>query len=206
MFVILDQPHSCCMVVHVRNTVLTHWGRLTHICFDKIITIGSDNGLSPSWTAPSHYLNQCWYILIGPLGINFSEIVLGIQTFPFTKIHLKVSSAKWRPFCLGLSVLNNSCWSVGFGQFMLVVIGNTWWRHQMETFSALLAICAGNSPVPVNSPHKGQWRGALMFSLICVWINGLVNNHEAGDLRRYCVHCDVTVMVTFHMTSFILLW
>ena len=40
-----------------------------------------------------------------------------------------------------------------------------WWRHQMETFSALLAICAGNSPVPVNSPHKGLWRGALMFSL-----------------------------------------
>ena len=41
-----------------------------------------------------------------------------------------------------------------------------WWRHQMEPFSALLALCAGNSPVPVNSPHKGQWRGALMFSLI----------------------------------------
>ena len=58
-----------------------------------------------------------------------------------------------------------------------------WWRHQMETFSALLAICAGNSPVPVNSPHKGQWRGAWMFSLICVWINGWVNNREAGDLR-----------------------
>ena len=38
---------------------------------------------------------------------------------------------------------------------------------------------------PVNSPHKGQWRGALVFSLICVWINGWVNNHEAGDLRRY---------------------
>ena len=42
-----------------------------------------------------------------------------------------------------------------------------WWRHQMETFSALLALCVGNSPVPVNSPHKGRWRGALMFSLIC---------------------------------------
>ena len=43
----------------------------------------------------------------------------------------------------------------------------SWWRHQMETFSALLALCAGNSPVPVNSPHKDQWRGAVMFSLIC---------------------------------------
>ena len=49
----------------------------------------------------------------------------------------------------------------------------------METFSASLALCAGNSPVPVNSPHRGQWRGALMFSLSCVWINGWVNNHEA---------------------------
>ena len=64
----------------------------------------------------------------------------------------------------------------------------------METFSALLAICAGNSPVPVNSPHKGQWRGALMFSLICAWINGWVNYQEAGDLRRNRTHYDVIVM------------
>ena len=47
---------------------------------------------------------------------------------------------------------------------------------------------------PVNFPHKGQWRGALMFTLICVRINGWVNNHEAGDLRRNRAHCDVTVM------------
>ena len=66
---------------------------------------------------------------------------------------------------------------------------NTWWRHQMETFSALLAICAG-----FNRGHKGQWRGALMFSLICVWIKGWVNNRDAGDLRRYRTHYDVTVM------------
>ena len=70
----------------------------------------------------------------------------------------------------------------------------SWWRHQMETFSALLALCAGNSPVPVNSPHKGQWRGALMFSLICAKINDWVNNREAGDLRRHLGHCDVIVM------------
>ena len=46
----------------------------------------------------------------------------------------------------------------------------------------------------VNSPHKGQWRRALMFSLICVWINGWVNNHEAGDLRRRRTQYDVIVM------------
>ena len=47
---------------------------------------------------------------------------------------------------------------------------------------------------PVNSPHKGQWRGALMFSLICAWIHGWVNNREAADLRRYRAHYDVTIM------------
>ena len=64
----------------------------------------------------------------------------------------------------------------------------------METFSALPPICARNSAVPGNSPHKGQWRGALMFSLICAWIYGWVNNREAGDLRRHRAHNDVTVM------------
>ena len=48
---------------------------------------------------------------------------------------------------------------------------------------------------PVNSPHKGQWRGSLMFSLICVWINGWVNNREAGDLKLYRAHYDVIVMI-----------
>ena len=65
-----------------------------------------------------------------------------------------------------------------------------WWRHQMETFSALLAICAGNSPVT----GEIQWRGALVFPLICVWINGWVNNREAGDLRHHRAHYDVIVM------------
>ena len=71
----------------------------------------------------------------------------------------------------------------------------TWWRHQMERFSALLALYTGIHRSQVNSPQKGQWRGALMFSLICVWINGRVNDREAGDLRRYRAHYDVTVML-----------
>ena len=71
----------------------------------------------------------------------------------------------------------------------------------MEPFPALLALCAGNSPVPVNSPHKGQWRGALMFSLIFAWVNDWVNNRETGDLRRHRDHYDVNVM---EMNVFIL--
>ena len=48
---------------------------------------------------------------------------------------------------------------------------------------------------PENSPHKGQWRGVLMFSLIWAWINGWVNNRAAGDLRRHRVHCHVTALL-----------
>ena len=64
----------------------------------------------------------------------------------------------------------------------------------METFPRYWPFVRGIHRSPVNSPHKGQWRGALMFYLICVWINGWVNNREAGDLRRYRAHYDVTVM------------
>ena len=68
------------------------------------------------------------------------------------------------------------------------------WRHQMKIFSALLAFCAGNSPVTGEFPHKSQWHGALMFSLIGAWMDDWVNNYEAGDLRRHRTHYDVTVM------------
>ena len=82
---------------------LTHWGRVTHICVSKIITIGSDNGLSPDRRQAIIGTNA-GILLIGPWGTNFSEISIGIQTFSFKKMHLKMSSAKWRPFCLGLNV------------------------------------------------------------------------------------------------------
>ena len=80
--------------------------------------------------------------------------------------------------------MDRACWHITYETYSI----RSWWHHQMETFSALLALCAGNSPASVNSPHKGQWRGALMFSLICAWINGWVNNREAGDLRRHRAH------------------
>ena len=69
-----------------------------------------------------------------------------------------------------------------------------WWRHQMETFPRYWPFVQGIHRSPVNSPHKGQWRGALGFSLICAWIDGWVNNREGGDLRRHRSHYDVIVM------------
>ena len=59
---------------------------------------------------------------------------------------------------------------------------------------------------PVNSPHKGKWCGALVFSLICAWINGWVNNREAGDLRRHHTHYDVSVMTYISGDASLALW
>ena len=79
---------------------LTHWGRATHICVSKLTIIGSDNGLSPGRHQAIIWTNY-GILLIGPLGSK-------IHTFSFNKIHLKTSSPKWRPFCLGLNVLTIS--------------------------------------------------------------------------------------------------
>ena len=76
----------------------------------------------------------------------------------------------------------------------------SWWRHQMETFSRNWPFVRGIHRSPVNSPHKGQWRGALIYSLICVWIKGWENNREAGDLRRYRAHYDVIVILFYGYT------
>ena len=64
------------------------------------------------------------------------------------------------------------------------------WKH----FPRYWPFVRGIHRSPVNSPHKGQWRGTLMCSMICAWINSWVNNREAGDFRRYRTHYDVTVM------------
>ena len=83
---------------------LTHSGWLMHICVSKLTIIGSDNGLLPGqrqgfvWT-------KAGILLIGPLGTNFSELFIEIHTISFTKMHLKMSSRKWGPFCLGLNEL-----------------------------------------------------------------------------------------------------
>ena len=82
-------------MLYILHTALTHWGRVTHICVSKLTVIGRRQAII--WT-------NAWMLLIGPLVKYISEIVIAIQTFSFAKMHLKMSSAKWRPLCFGLNV------------------------------------------------------------------------------------------------------
>ena len=83
--------------------LLTHWGRVTHICVGKLSIIGSHNALSPG-RRPSIIWTNAGILLIGPLGTNFSENWIGIEKFSIKEMHLKMS-AKWRLFGLGLNEL-----------------------------------------------------------------------------------------------------
>ena len=86
---------------------LTQWGRLAYICVGNVTIIGSNNGLSPGRRQAIIWTNART-LLIGPLGTKLSEILIGIYTFSVKKMHLKMSFAKWRPFCHGLNVQTSS--------------------------------------------------------------------------------------------------
>ena len=84
--------------------VLTHWGRVTHICVSKLSIIVSDNGLSSGRCRAIIWINAGIFV-IGPLGTNFSEILFEIYISLFKEIHMKLSLGIWQLFCLGLNVL-----------------------------------------------------------------------------------------------------
>ena len=133
-------PPKLCQTVSwiIWNGLLNHWGRVTHICVSKLTIIGSDNGLSPDrcqaiiWTSAG-------LLLIGPLGKNFSEILIKILTFSLKKMRLKVSSAQRRPFCLGLNVLNfcvisSSCSIIIFRTYCTLECNHHIWLLFVKTF------------------------------------------------------------------------
>ena len=91
------------------GNILTHWGWMTNICLSSLTIIVSDNDLLPGrrqaiiWTSAR-------ILLIEPLEKKFIEILIEIITFSFSNMHLKLSSDKWQPFCLGLNVLTHWGW------------------------------------------------------------------------------------------------
>ena len=94
------------LFLNYSGKALPHWGRVTHICVSKITIIGPDNGLSSGRRQAIFWTND-GILLIGPLGTNFSEILIEIYLFSFKKMHLKMSSGNWQPFCLGPNVLTH---------------------------------------------------------------------------------------------------
>ena len=91
-----------------KNSNLTHWGQVTRICVADLTITGSDNGLSPG-RHQAIIRTNAGISSIGPLGTNFSEILIETLTFSSKKMCFKMSSAKWRSFCL--NVLTNSCFN-----------------------------------------------------------------------------------------------
>ena len=149
---------------HDKDRLLTHWGRVTHICVGKLTSIGSDNGLSPGRRQAIIWSND-GILLIGPLGTNFSEILIGIQTFSFKKMPLKMSSAKWRPFCLGLNGL-------------IRAPNVMWWNPHN----------CGIQWTPVDYPYKDQLMLSYVFVFAVVGLNWLLKPQAAGDLRHHDAH------------------
>ena len=119
----------------ILHYIKTHWGRVTHICVSNLAIIGSDNGLSPGRRQAIIWTNA-GILLIGPIGTNFCENWIEIPTFSFTKMRLKVSSAKWRSFRLGLNVLIVFCihmgWSFCIMLFETDFTATMWWITAVE--------------------------------------------------------------------------
>ena len=123
------------------------------------------------------YIKPSWYRCI-----RFLEAIYYISFHILISVYQFVSN---NTYCVRFLVIM-SCTDTGVSVHDDVIK----WKHLPRYWPFVLGIHRS----PVNSPHKCQWRWALMFSLICVWINGWVNNREAGDWRRYRAHCDVTVI------------
>ena len=149
------------------------------------VIIGSGNGLSPVWRQAITWTNA-GLLSVGLLGKKSVNFESEFYYFHSRKCIWKCLLAKWRPSCLGFNVLKIMALCQADGQ----CVDTAWWRHQMETFSALLALCAGNSPVTGEFPEQSP-----VTRSFDVLIRGRANNSEAGDLRHHRAQHDVIVMV-----------
>ena len=124
---------------------------MTHICVSKLTIIGSDNGLSPGRRQAIIWTND-GILLIRTLGTNFNEILSEIRSFSFKKMHLRMSSAKWRLFCLGLNEL-------------MIVVAETIWQGNGRASMGPLSLTA----IPVIRTQKRQY--IRHFFLRCNYVS-----------------------------------
>ena len=142
---------------------------MTHICVCNLTIIGSDNGLSPGRRQAIIWTNA-GILLIEPLGTNFSEILAEIITFSFKKMYMQVSSGKWRPFCLGLNVLNR----------YFSVAKTTETSYFGRCFMCLF--CYSN----IDLCWQESWRGIL--GRLCVRPD---TRERTGIYQHMEPHCDI---------------
>ena len=146
---------------------LTHWGRVTHICVSKLTIIGADNGLSPDRRLAIIWTNT-GILLIGTLGTNFPEILSKNYTFSFKKMHLKMSSEKWRQFHIGLNVLN--------------ILPPCKFYHYYPTMYRLLLIDQSFCIIPTHwatgmcsSKYSclifGEWILRILYYIVFIWVS-----------------------------------
>ena len=146
-------------------------------------------------------------IRTGPICIIIKERDIGL--FPISS-RLKSLNDLWNPLFghADINTLTPTQFTLRATKQSHTCVGSVLWPNdclhedvmKWRPFPRYWPFVRGIHRSPVNSPHKGQWRGAFMFSLICVWINGWVNNREVGDLRRYRAHYDLIVMAWFQQT------
>ena len=145
--------------IHMDNIgwTLTHWGRVTHICVIKQTIIGSDNGLSPGRRQAIIWTND-GILLIGALGAKFNEILVGIHTFSFKEMHLKMSSGKWWPFCLGLNGLTST---IILRIYIAICIIH--WQHCQLQYPSLMSL--------LRDTRHSAYRMCLALTNTNVWCN-----------------------------------
>ena len=150
--------NSVCYPIRWSWRVLTHWGRVTHICVSKLTIIGSDNGLSPGRRQAIVWTNA-GILLIRPLGTNISETSIKIHIFSFKKMHLKMSSGKWWPFCLGLNVL--------MSQFTDAYLRH--WEHKHAVYSSCHMVYQNFAHTIFCHHHIGDIY-VHMYICICIYV------------------------------------
>ena len=135
--------------------VLTHWGRVTHICVSKLTVVGSDNGLSPDRRQAIIWTND-GILSIEPLGTNFNGVLIKNHTFSFKKMHLKMLYGKWQPFCLGLNVLITAIkldWNSVFKVWVPLYGGPIHGLNSPLPSAANMSQCIGSALIQIMACH-----------------------------------------------------
>ena len=140
---------------------------MTHICVGKLTIIGWDNGLSPERRQAMIWTNA-GILSIGPLGTNFSEILIEIQTFSLKKIRLKMSSAKCCSFRLGLNVLRKD------SRIAMQVMAT----KASCSIDLILPVCYGTDGCDDTVYPKKYAHGFVVLCFVVVMQSFIMNSHE----------------------------